>query len=178
MRNSSNYLSLPSFFFNEHLLLYSLALIFLFGSCITSLLFFLLNILLVSLDFFFVCEVPHTPPLSPIKGPELEKAPCKVQKTTVKDNNWVSYKKEEREEGGETQQSEVWVKTLPSNSTNTSFVTKGSLHLMWLFIVISYNDSIKSAEATKKCCKKKKKRGEDECIKLCCTSASLIETWE
>lgn len=48
--------------------------------------------------FFFVCEVPRTP-FSPHQ--RAQEAPCKVQKTTVKDNNWVSYRNEWREEGGE-----------------------------------------------------------------------------
>lgn len=163
---------LPSIvFFNNHHPLSSLALIFSFGSCITSP-FIPPFKLTPCLPWVFLSEKSPTPSFQPHQRARAWEAPCKVQKTTVKDNNWVSYKKEGRKEGGKTQHSKVWVKTLPSNSTGASFVTNSTLQLMLLYIVISYNDSIKSAELTKNM----QQKGED--VTLQGWVAHLLPRWK
>lgn len=112
----------------------SLALIFSFGSCKTIPPFKLRGFF-----FFFVWEVPHAPSSQPHQRARAWEAPCKVQKTTVKDNNWVSHKKEGREGGGgATRHSNEWVKTSPSNSAGASFVTKSTLQLMLLYCFLQW----------------------------------------
>lgn len=72
----------------------SLSLIIALGSCLTVPLFKLIS----HIPCFCVGEMfPVHPPLYPIKGSSASEASCKVQKTAVKDNNWVLHKKGGRE---------------------------------------------------------------------------------